>query len=168
MLMARQLWLLRHGEAEPHGSRPDPERQLTERGAEQSRCAGAALVALRARFDAVLTSPKVRALETARLAAAAWGAEPEVYEPLASGFDASELGDAFAVAAPDNPSSARLLIVGHEPDFSTTVAQLTGARIDLKKGGLAAVRLVGGGGQLIALMRPAEVARIASAAVHVR
>jgi phosphohistidine phosphatase len=38
--MAQQLWFLRHGEAEPHGARPDPERRLTPRGEEQSRAAG--------------------------------------------------------------------------------------------------------------------------------
>ena len=80
--MARQLWLLRHGDAEAHETRPDAERRLTERGERQSHTAGRALVALGAGIDLVLTSPKIRALETARLAAAAWGAEPEVYEPL--------------------------------------------------------------------------------------
>lgn len=41
--MARELWLLRHGEAEPHDVRPDEERRLTPRGERQSRDAGAAL-----------------------------------------------------------------------------------------------------------------------------
>ena len=44
--VAAQLWLLRHGEAEPHDARPDPERRLTERGEAQSRDAGRALAAL--------------------------------------------------------------------------------------------------------------------------
>jgi phosphohistidine phosphatase len=88
--MARQLWLLRHGEAEPHGSRPDAERRLTERGERQARAAGEALARLGIEFTEVITSPKVRARDTARLAAAAWGGEPEAYEPLAEGFDARD------------------------------------------------------------------------------
>ena len=152
----------RHGEAEPHGTRPDSERRLTERGREQSRNAGIVLASLRADFAAVLTSPKVRAAETARLAAAAWGAEPEAHEPLASGFDARDaLAALAAYGGPDE--DARVLVVGHEPDFSTTVAQLTGARVDFKKGGVAAVRVAGGGGELIALLRPSELALIAAA-----
>ncbi len=160
--MARQLWLLRHGEAEPHGTRPDHDRRLTERGAEQARNAGIVLASLGVDFAVALTSPKVRAAETARLAAAAWGAEPEIYEPLGGGFDAR---DALAALEAYGAGSddARLLVVGHEPDFSTTVGQLTGARVDFKKGGLAAVRVAGGGGELIALMRPSELARIAVA-----
>ena len=55
----------------------------------------------------------------------------------------------------------RLLLVGHEPDLSLTVSALTGARIDLKKGGLAVVRLEGAGGELTVLMRPRELALIA-------
>ena len=60
---------------------------------------------------------------------------------------------------------ARVLLVGHEPDLSTVVAELTGARIDLKKGGLAVVRIDGGGGELIVLMRPGELALIAKGRV---
>jgi len=159
--MARHLWLLRHGEAEQHGTRPDPERRLTDRGSEQARNAGIVLASLGIDFAAVLTSPKVRAAETARLAAAAWGAEPEPYEPLASGFDADDA--LTALAAYGGGEDVRLLVVGHEPDFSTTVAQLTGGRVDFKKGGLAAVRVAGGGGELVALLRPVDLARIAAA-----
>lgn len=61
-------------------------------------------------------------------------------------------------AGPDK----RLLIVGHNPDFEQVVHDLTGARIDLKEGGIAAVRLQAQRrGELIALMRPRKIARIA-------
>src|SRR5277367_3287423 len=142
--MARQLWLLRHGEAEPHGTRADAERRLTERGSEQARNAGVVLASLGLDFVATLTSPKVRAAETARLAAMAWGGEAESYEPLASGFEARDALEALA-AYGGSDEDARLLVVGHEPDFSTTVAQLTGGRVDFKKGGVAALRVAGGG-----------------------
>ena len=157
--MARQLWLLRHGEAEQHGTRPDPERRLTDRGIEQARNAGVVLASLGLHFLAVLTSPKVRAAETARLAAVAWGGEPEPYAPLASGFDAQDALAALAAYA--GSEDGRLLVVGHEPDFSSSVAQLTGGRVDFKKGGVAGVRVAGGRGELIVLLRPSELARIA-------
>ena len=162
--MARQLWLLRHAEAEPHGARPDAERRLTVRGEAQSRAAGAALACLEVRFDAVLFSPKVRARQTAELAAEGWSEEQRallsVYEPLAGGFDADQARQAAASVGPEG----RVLLVGHEPDMSSALAGLTGARVDLKKGGLAVVRLEGVGGELVVLMRPRELALVAGLA----
>jgi phosphohistidine phosphatase len=55
----------------------------------------------------------------------------------------------------------RILVVGHEPDFSQVVHDLTGAQIDMKKGGVAGVRLDGGHGELIVLLRPRELDRLA-------
>jgi phosphohistidine phosphatase len=159
--MARQLWLLRHAEAEPHGTRTDAERRLTTRGRQQARAAGLAIGRLRVAFDAILFSPRVRASQTAELAAEAWSeaqrARMRVHEPLNGGFDVEQ---ALALVR-GAPADGRLLLVGHEPDLSGMVGQLTGARVDLKKGGLAAVRLEGGGGELVLLMRPRELALIA-------
>ena len=151
--MARQLWLLRHGEAEPHDARPDDGRRLTERGEDQSRSAGRALAALELTFQAAYTSPKVRARDTAKLACEALGIEPLEHAPLREGFSAD---DALELLHADE----RVLVVGHEPDFSQVVSDLTGARIDLKKGGIAGVRMDGGRGELIALLRPRELDRI--------
>jgi phosphohistidine phosphatase len=181
--MARQLWLLRHADAEPHGTRPDPQRYLTERGERQARLAGQALARMGVEFERVLSSPKERALRTATLALAAWGersrdtrspCELEVHPPLEDGFQARAALAAMAQLGPD----ARLLAVGHEPDFSGIVEQLTGARIDLKKAGLAVVRLGFGStpgsqarssatatGELVLLLRPIELALIASVAL---
>ncbi len=136
--MARQLWLLRHADAEPHGTRADSERRLTPRGERQARLAGVALARTGVTFQALLVSPKVRARQTAELAAQEWGEEVgeepptlQTHAPLAGGFDAAQALDALAGTDAD----ARLLLVGHEPDLSGVVAELTGARIDLKKGG---------------------------------
>jgi len=163
--MARQLWLLRHAEAEPHGSREDSARRLTEKGERQARAAGAALARAGARFDAVLYSPKVRAAQTAELAAAEWEEDQRellaVHAPLAGGFDARQALDTFAGLGPD----ARVLLVGHEPDLSTIAGSLAGGRVDLKKGGLAVLRLDGAGAELAVLMRPAEIALIAGVPV---
>lgn len=164
--MARQLWLLRHAEAEPHGTRTDAERRLTERGCQQARAAGVAIERLRGDFDAVLFSPRVRARQTAELAAEAWS-EPQrallaVHAPLGGGFDAVQALDALSAVAADG----RLLVVGHEPDMSRVIGELTGARADVKKGGLAVVRLEGASGELIALLRPRELALIADGAIE--
>jgi phosphohistidine phosphatase len=153
--MATQLWLLRHGEAEPHEARPDPERRLTPRGEEQSRAAGRALVALGVVFQAVYTSPKVRARDTALLACEALGGTPVETDVLAEGFDADDARQLLLEVAPDG----RILVVGHNPDFQQVVHDLTSARVDFKKGGVAAVRL-DGAAELIVLLRPRELERM--------
>ena len=149
------LWLLRHGDAEPD-ARTDADRRLTPKGERQARAAGAALAAEGVRFAAVLTSPRVRALDTARLACEALGIEPIVHEPLSGGFDAEQARSLL--------QSEPVLLVGHEPDFSQIVADLTGGRIDLKKGGIAVVRVEGTRGELRVLLRPAELGLMAKAA----
>jgi phosphohistidine phosphatase len=126
------IWLLRHGEAEDGEGKPDAERELTEQGRRQSELAGRALAKLGVKLDACLSSPKVRALDTARLACEALDVEVEVEvdERLRAGdFDPLE------VAA----GRGEVLLVGHEPDFSRAIAIVTGSRVKLKKGGLAAL-----------------------------
>ena len=141
------LWLLRHGDA-ADGS-PDAERPLTEKGERQSRAAGQALAALGVRMDACLTSPKVRAADTARRACEPLGVEPRLEPKLAGGpFDA----EALAAGLGDN-----VLLVGHDPDFSMAVHSLTGAQVRMKKGGLAGVEK----GELKTLLRPDELNAIA-------
>lgn len=156
--MAQQLWLLRHGEAEPHDARPDAERRLTPRGEEQARTAGRALAALQLTVHLAFTSPKVRARDTARLACAEVGVEPVEHAALAEGFDAREALELAAACAVDD----RVLVVGHNPDLVQVLHDLTGARAELKKGALAGVRLRGGGrGELIALLSPRALAGVA-------
>jgi phosphohistidine phosphatase len=142
------LWLLRHGDA-AEGS-PDAERPLTKKGEKQARVAGRALKRLGVPMDACLTSPKVRAAETARIACEELGVEPELEPKLAGGpFD----GEALAAGLGDN-----VLLVGHDPDFSMAVHALTGAQVRMKKGGLAGVEK----GELKALLRPDELSSIAA------
>ena len=155
--MAQQLWLLRHGEAEPHDARPDADRRLTDRGREQSRVAGCALAALKVQVHLCFTSPKVRARDTARLACKALNIEPEETESLANGFDRQAALELLMAHDDD----ARVLAVGHDPSFSQVVFDLTGGRVDFKKGGVAAVRIERGGGELLALLRPRELESLA-------
>ena len=155
--MAQQLWLLRHGEAVPHDSKPDAERELTARGERQAAAAGAALARLGVEFAALYTSPKVRALDTAKLAAATLNVDPEVENSLADGFEA---GDALELLA-RHDADARVLVVGHDPSFTQIVYDLTGARVDFKKGAVAAIRIRGREGELIALLRPRELESLA-------
>ena len=157
--MASQLWLLRHGDAEPQGTRKDFDRKLNDRGERQAAAAGGALAALGIEFELVLTSPRVRARETARIACDALGVAPAEHEPLAGGFGRDDALEIVKSGADDG----RVLVIGHEPDFSQVVRDLTGAEVDLKKGGLAGVRMDGNRGELVVLLRPRELAAIAGA-----
>ncbi|HEX4760795.1 MAG TPA: histidine phosphatase family protein [Thermoleophilaceae bacterium] len=140
------IWLLRHAEAEP-GS-PDEARKLTPKGEEQARNAGLALARLGVKPDLCLTSPRVRAVQTAELACEPLGV-PVTIEPRLSGgpFDPEELATGVG----------EVLLVGHDPDFSMAVHDMTGAQVRLRKGGLAAVNK----GELVVLLRPRETTEIA-------
>lgn len=141
------IWLLRHAHAED-GS-PDDQRPLSTKGEVQARAVGAALAALGVELDACLTSPKLRARETARLACEPLGVEPWEERALRGGpFDPTD------VAAGHGES---VLLVGHEPDFSIAVHDATGAQVRMRKGGIAAIDR----GELKLLLRPEELAAIA-------
>src|SRR3954454_22724005 len=154
--MAPQLWMLRHGEAVPHESKPDDERELTPRGRRQSEVAGKALAALNEEVAACYASPKVRAWETAELACASLNIEPIVEDSLANGFSRVD-----ALALLEAHGDAKVLVVGHEPSFSQVVHDFTGARVDFKKGGVAAINARRSAGELLLLLRPRELEAIA-------
>jgi phosphohistidine phosphatase len=142
------IWLLRHGDAEDSAA-DDAARRLTAKGERQSRAAGAALERLGIELDACLSSPKVRARQTAELSCEPLGLEIELTDALRGGdFDPAE------VAA----GRGSVLLVGHEPDFSRAIQAATGARVEVKKGGLAAIE----DATLVALLRPAQIKAIAS------
>jgi phosphohistidine phosphatase len=142
------LVLLRHGEAEDDDG-DDDARRLTPKGERQAEAAGVALAALGVEVDACLSSPKLRAVQTARLACQALGIELELADELRGGsFDGPWLA----------AGRGSVLLVGHEPNFSNEIARLNGGKVKLKKGGLAIVD----GGTLLALLRPTELAAIAA------
>jgi phosphohistidine phosphatase len=146
------LWLLRHAEAED--GLPDDQRPLTERGAMQADAAGRALAVLDVHLDACLSSPKLRAVQTAERACEPLGVQVMI-EPALSGepFDVREL----------TAGLGDILLVGHDPSFSLLLHDLTGAQSRMKKGGLAGISK----GELVTLLRPNELSAIAKAHVPV-
>jgi phosphohistidine phosphatase len=140
------LWLLRHADAAD--GNPDDERPLTERGIMQAQDAGQALATLGVTLDACLSSPKVRAVQTAQHACAPLGVEVTLERRLAG-----EPFDAYDLVA----GLGEVLLVGHDPSFTLTVHDLTGAQARLRKGGLAGISK----GELVVLMRPGELSAIA-------
>ena len=143
------IYLLRHGDAEPDQGHGDAARRLTEKGEAQATAAGLAMARLEIKVDTCLTSPRVRAFDTATLACRPLGIPVEVVDAI--GYDDY---DSLELAA----GRGDTLIVGHEPDMSMEFARLTGANIKLKKGGLAVIK----GSLLLALLRPAELAAISA------
>ena len=146
------LWLLRHAEAED--GLPDDERPLTERGAMHADAAGRALAVLGVHLDACLSSPKLRAVQTAERACESLGI-PVTITPALSGepFDVQEL----------TAGLGDVLLVGHDPSFSLLLHDLTGTQARMKKGGLAGISK----GELVTLLRPSELTAIAKAQVGV-
>ena len=140
------LWLLRHAEAADGA--PDDERPLTERGFRHADAAGRALAYLGETIDACLSSPKLRAVQTAERACEPLGVEVRI-EPRLSGepFDVEQLTAGLGT----------VLIVGHDPSMSLMLHDLTGTQARMKKGALACVNK----GELVTLLRPVELAAIA-------
>jgi phosphohistidine phosphatase len=146
------LWLLRHAEAEE--GVPDDERPLTERGAMQADAAGCALAVLGVGLDVCLSSPKLRAVQTAERACEPLGV-PVTIERALSG----EPFDVHTLTA----GLGEVMLVGHDPSFSLLLHDLTGAQARMKKGGLAGISK----GELVALLRPSELGAIAKGRVVV-
>ncbi len=135
------LHLLRHADAgDPEAwSRPDAERPLSGKGRKQAERLGRFLAAGGFRTDALITSPKVRAAETAELVAAELVVPVIVDERLAEGLDATDLVEILSAAG----DPRRPVLVGHDPDFSWIATWLTGAEVTLKKGAMARIDLEG-------------------------
>ena len=133
---------MRHGIAEERGPRwpDDGKRPLTSKGIERFRQVAAGLHAIDVRIDLVLTSPLVRARQTADLLAAALDPHPpvELTDALAPGASPRALAAALSRAR-----RARIACVGHEPDLGQLAAHLVGASrpIEFKKGGVCRIDL---------------------------
>ena len=134
------LHLLRHAHAgDPDGwTGDDAARPLSKKGRRQSEQLGAHLVAIGFQTDAIVSSPKLRARETAEIIAAALGVEVRLEDRLAGGVGLEDLeGLLNAAGNPDRP-----VLVGHDPDFSTLLVDLSGGgRLGLPKAGMACLQL---------------------------
>jgi phosphohistidine phosphatase SixA len=119
-----QLCMLRHAHAgDPmKWQGPDDVRPLTEKGRSQSQRLGTFLAVAGFHPDAILSSPKTRALETATLVAAALGLKVGIAEDLGGPLDLATL-DGLLQSAGD---PVRPLLVGHDPEFSTLASELAG------------------------------------------
>jgi phosphohistidine phosphatase len=132
-----QLYFLRHGEADwPHWTRPDDERPLTDFGKKEVRQVAKFLDRLKVKPNLVVTSPLPRALQTAEVAAEQLKTKLRQDEALEPGFGISELRTLLK-----RHGSKVLMLVGHEPDFTSVISALTGASLKLSKAGVALVDL---------------------------
>jgi phosphohistidine phosphatase len=128
-----ELYFLRHGEADwPDWKKSDDERPLTKRGKKQMRDAAKFLDCLKVRPDLIVTSPLPRAAQTAEIAADYLKAKLRKDELLAPGFGPSKLRTVLK-----RHRAKVLMLVGHEPDFTQVISELTGASLKLSKAGVA-------------------------------
>jgi phosphohistidine phosphatase len=113
-----RVYLVRHAEAAP--GEPDDVRPLTSAGRAAARDLAARLAADGLRPDAVLSSPLLRARETAAELARALDSELETNERLAPGADADALRAAIA------GRGGTVVVVGHQPDCGRISAEIAG------------------------------------------
>lgn len=135
-----RVFLFRHAEAQPQGSVPDFERPLTPAGTERTRRAARALSALQLAPVRLLSSPLLRARQTAAILSEALRTPVEISSLLGYDFSAAALRELLR----ELPADADVLLVGHEPTFSAVVRDLTGADVDFKRGGMARIDLLAG------------------------
>lgn len=161
-----KLYFLRHGIAEDHSpAGRDADRRLTAEGLAEMEAVGAGMAALGLRFDLLLSSPKVRARQTAEIAAAAvgQGEQLKLEEALGHGCGLSELRELLAGV----DGKSRVLLVGHQPDLSENIGVLIGGgRVQMKKASLAClevVRIEPGGGELRWLLQAKQLAQLGAA-----
>lgn len=116
-----EFLLMRHAKSEHPPGVPDRERPLSARGMASAAAVGRAVSDFGAVPDTILSSPAVRARETARIARSegGWDATVELVDDLYDG-GVADLLDALAAGA------GRVLVVGHEPTWSMAVSSLIG------------------------------------------
>jgi phosphohistidine phosphatase SixA len=138
-IRATTLYLLRHGHAgDPLAwTGPDELRPLSAKGKRQIKRLGRFLVEGPMRPDSIVTSPKVRAEQTARAMGKALDIPVRLDQRLAGGFGMRSLAEVLGSLEARQP-----MLVGHDPDFSALLAGLIGSRgVEMRKGALAAIDL---------------------------
>jgi phosphohistidine phosphatase SixA len=152
-----QLYLLRHADAgDPLAwDGPDDRRPLSDKGRRQADRLGRFLATIGFRPDAIITSPKARASGTAEILGGNLGLPVSVDRRLG---DALGLGELEGVLR-DAGDPERIVVVGHDPDFTDLIGELCGtSAAPMRKGALARVDvgrpLEPGGGTLRWLVPP--------------
>jgi phosphohistidine phosphatase SixA len=152
-----ELHFLRHAHAgDPEAWTGDDEaRPLSDKGEKQADRLGTFLAGIGFRPDAIITSPKLRAAQTAEIVATHLGMQISCDDRLAGGVDVGTLETLLR----DAGDPVRPVVVGHDPDFSDVLAELCGAsELPMPKGALARVDierpLRAGGGTLHWLVPP--------------
>lgn len=136
-----ELYLIRHGVAEEHGPAwpDDSKRPLSEEGVSRLRRSGRALRQLDVSFDVILSSPLVRARQSAEILAEAFEPPPSVVltEALAPGGSPAQV----MAELETHDRNARVAIVGHEPGIGELASRLIGLRhaIEFKKGAVCRI-----------------------------
>jgi phosphohistidine phosphatase SixA len=132
-----ELYLLRHAHAgDPAAWTGDDDlRPLSAKGRRQAARLGAYLAEMGFAPDVILTSPLLRALQTAEAVADSLAVHVQRDSRLGGWLDLAVL-DAILSDAGD---PVRPLLVGHDPDFSELVSELVGAPIPMRKGALARI-----------------------------
>ncbi len=164
------LLLLRHGPAEPKSDwkGEDADRPLSPEGRLQVKDVAASLARLTVTPDLILTSPYVRARETAQIVADHFAMADRLAadERLAPGFGAKQLGKVLRA----HDDCKTLVLVGHEPDLSELVRTLTGGgRVAIRKAAVAQVDLEDPReikGRLVALIVPAALSEQPAASAY--
>jgi phosphohistidine phosphatase len=157
-----RLFIIRHAIAVDRSPDiQDDARPLTDEGKKRFRLAARGLARLFPKPDLLLTSPLLRARQTARIAGKAWGL-PQTEEAALGGGSVAELETALRRI----PARAAVALVGHEPQVSEFLAHLIGSsqpdRLTFKKGGVAVVDLPAGldsVGVLLAVLPPRVLRR---------
>ena len=136
-----ELYLLRHADAGDPAAwdGDDAARPLSKKGRRQVRRLGRWLRDLGWSPDAVVTSPKVRARETAEGMAEELGFDPVAVDERLGGPLEPEALEAILEAA--DPIAMRVLLVGHDPDFSDLASTLVGGPVAMPKGALVRIDL---------------------------
>ncbi len=130
-----KVYFLRHGEADwPEWNKPDDERPLTKSGRKEMKRVAKFLRKLDPEISVILSSPLPRARQTAEIVATCLEIDLEEEPSLRKGFNAATLRKLSG-----RRKSGSIMLVGHEPDFSRTIRELTGAKLKLAKAGLALV-----------------------------
>ncbi len=153
-----RLLIVRHAiAAEAALGTPDADRALTPAGVKKFQAAARGLAAILDAPDVLLTSPLLRARQTAEIAGAAWGKVTPRGTPALAGGSFEEVAEVL-----DGLRARKLVaLVGHEPSLSALLARLLGtsqdARLVFKKGGAALVDVPDGlaaGGRLVWYLPP--------------